>query len=284
MEPDESKIGGFEDPRRVLKRYGLRPKHSWGQNFLVSQGAIQKIAETCVDEPGRKIIEIGAGLGTLTGALLHRGGRVIAVERDREMCQVLRAEFGECADFSLKEADAKTFDYVEALGNDRGVLAGNLPYQLTGPILRRITDIGPAMLRAVIMVQREVAERILAAPGQPERSALSVMVQARFAPKIIHRLAPSAFHPRPKVDSAVLLLNPLATPIVGHGISPDTFDRVVKAAFSSRRKTLKNAMVSGGLASRERTEEILAKSGIDPQIRAERLTIENFYKICLLFP
>jgi len=276
----EQKIEVIEDPRRVLKRYGLKPKYTWGQNFLISRGAIEKIARACVDKPGRKVIEIGAGLGTLTSAILQLGGRVIAVERDREMCRVLRSEFEHLANFALEEADAKKYDYQTALSDEPGVIAGNLPYQLTGPIIRRITDIDAPMIRAVIMVQREVAERILAGPGEKGRSAFSVMVQARVTPKIIHRLSPSAFHPKPKVDSAVLSLEPLRQSIFDGDVPRKVFDRVVKAAFSSRRKTIKNSMLSSQLAPREHIEDMLSKAGIDPQIRAERLTIQNFYTIC----
>ena len=280
MEKKKPEHDHYEDPRRVLKRYGLKPKYSWGQNFLVSKGAVLKIARACVDEKGRRVIEIGAGLGTLTGSLLDAGGRVLAVERDRELCRVLRAEFGHIEEFSLEEADAKTYDYIKALGDEPGVVAGNLPYQLTGPLIRRITEIGPSMmLLAVIMVQREVAERILADPGDKGRSAFSVMVQARCIPKILHRLSPSAFHPKPKVESAVLTLKPRSTPIVGNDVPMDVFDRVVKAAFSSRRKTLKNAFVSSRLASKSRIENVLAAANVDPQTRAERLTIEDFYAI-----
>jgi 16S rRNA (adenine1518-N6/adenine1519-N6)-dimethyltransferase len=280
LDKDTQQIENIEDPRRVLKRYGLKPKYTWGQNFLVSRGAIAKIARACVDEPGRKVIEIGAGLGTLTGAILELGGHVIAVERDREMCRVLRSEFGHFPNFTLEEADAKKYDYRQALGDGKGVIAGNLPYQLTGPIVRIITEIGSPMQRSVIMVQKEVAERIMAGPGKKGRSAFSVMVQARVTPKIIHRLPPSAFHPKPKVDSAVLTLEPLEEPVLKSDEHKLLFDRVVKAAFSSRRKTLKNSMISGRLAPREPIEAILAHSGIDPQIRAERLTLDDFYTLC----
>ena len=121
----------FVDPRTVLREFGLRPKHSFGQNFLISEKAVETIARLCVDEPGRRVVEIGPGLGTLTHALLTLGGSVIAVERDRDMCEVLREAFGEQPHFKLEEADAAKFDYEGALMAGPGVIAGNLPYVLS---------------------------------------------------------------------------------------------------------------------------------------------------------
>ncbi len=245
----------FEDPRTVLKRHGLKPKHSWGQNFLISERAVKAITDACVDEPGRLIIEIGAGLGTLTSSLLDAGGHVIAVERDRDMCQVLRAEFKDHKHFSLHEADAAKFDYASQLA-DGGVIVGNLPYQITGLLIRKVLETGPLLHRAVLMMQQEVADRIVAEPGDKSRGALSVIVQARCKTSIVHRLAPGAFHPPPKVRSAVVMLEPLKATVFDPKLE-DTFDRVVKAAFSSRRKTLRNSLASGGLGSSEEVVKIL---------------------------
>jgi 16S rRNA (adenine1518-N6/adenine1519-N6)-dimethyltransferase len=266
----------FEDPRTVLKRHGLSPKHSWGQNFLVSGRAIAIIASACVDQPGRRIIEIGAGLGTLTGAILDVGGRITAVERDREMCAVLREEFGGNADFDLVEADAATFDYVSFLSTQPSVIVGNLPYQLTGRLLRILLENSRYFLRAVLMVQEEVANRIVARKNDKARGALSVNAQARCHAKIIHRLGPTAFHPKPKVRSAVVVFEPLDQPLFSDGKEEADFETVVKAAFSCRRKIVRNALSIGGLGSHDRVTQLLTDVGIDPGIRPSSLSLKDF--------
>ncbi|MCP4679058.1 MAG: ribosomal RNA small subunit methyltransferase A [Deltaproteobacteria bacterium] len=271
--------GHFEDPRTVLKRHGLRPKRSWGQNFLVSPRAVNTISKACVDKPGRHVIEIGAGLGTLTSALLSLGGRVTAIERDREMCAVLRSDFGGRDGFFLAEADAKKFDYTSCLAEEHGVIAGNLPYQLTGQLIRNVMDVGPSLIRAVLMVQEEVANRLVATPGGKERGALSVIVQARYKPRILLRLQPTAFHPKPKVRSSVVEFEPRSDTVFSEDLQQAVFDRVVKAAFSSRRKTLRNALAAGGLGAAEEMGRILAQLEIDSRIRPERVTEEEFCSI-----
>jgi 16S rRNA (adenine1518-N6/adenine1519-N6)-dimethyltransferase len=260
----------FVDPRPVLKRHGLRPKRSWGQNFLVSAAAVEHIARLCVDRPDRRVIEIGAGPGTLTQALLALGARVTAVERDREMCRVLEAEGGEVPGFTLAEADAAAFDYQALLAAEPAVVAGNLPYQITGRILRRVLESETQPLRSVFTVQAEVADRLVAGPGDRARGALSVMVEARCEARISRRLPATAFSPRPKVRSAVVELVPRATPLF-EDLDAAQFDTAVKAAFTGRRKTLRNSLLTSGWADRETVDDILDASGIDPGIRAERL-------------
>ncbi len=266
----------FEDPRTVLKRYGLFPKRSWGQNFLVSSRARDVIARACVDEPRRQVIEIGAGLGTLTRALLDLDACVVAVEQDREMCDVLISEFSDQDNFELKQGDATKIDYASCLNNQPGIIAGNLPYQVTGRILRRVIEESSIFLRAVFMVQKEVANRIIAPEGDKARGALSVFVQSRFKPRILLRLGPGAFHPKPKVHSAVVELHPHEHAIFDSEKDQIDFDRGVKAAFSARRKTLRNALVGGGLGSVDEVMALLARAGIDPGLRPGRLSVEDF--------
>lgn len=268
----------FVDPRAVLKRHGLRPKRSWGQNFLVAAGAVEKIARLCVDEPGRAVIEIGAGLGTLTGALLSLGARVIAVEREREMCRVLRAELGDAPGLTLAEADATGFDYRAALEDGPAVIAGNLPYQITGRILRLVLELEPPPLRSVFTVQAEVAQRLIAGPGDRARGALSAMADARCEARIALRLPPSAFSPRPKVRSAVVELVPRSAPRFGE-LDGQEFDAAVKAAFSSRRKTVRNALLASGWLDAAAVDDVLKQAGIDPGIRAERIETDGFTEL-----
>lgn len=261
----------FEDPRAVLRRHGLRPKRSWGQNFLVSGRAVETIARLCVDGPGRHVIEIGAGLGTLTGALLALGGRVTAIERDPDMCRVLDLEFGGRPGFELARADAATYDYDALLAVEPGVLAGNLPYQLTGRILRRVIDGAAPFARAVLMVQAEVADRMTAAPGRRARGALSALLQARFEPEVALVLQPRAFVPPPAVRSAVVVLEPRPAPLFD-GLPAAAFDAAVKAAFAGRRKTVRNSLLQAGAGDAAAIAAALAVASVDPGARAEVLT------------
>jgi 16S rRNA (adenine1518-N6/adenine1519-N6)-dimethyltransferase len=272
----------FEDPRAVLKRHGMKPKSSWGQNFLVSERAVKKIAAACQreDEPPHRVVEIGAGVGTLTQALLALGAHVISVERDRDMCRVLRKELAKADRFALLEADAAKLDYAAILGDTPGVVAGNLPYQLTGRLIRGILDNHHLLIRSVIMVQKEVAERLTAVPGASARGALSAITQARFSVRVMLRLRPTAFHPPPEVRSAVVALEPLAETPFDTGLSPATFDKIVNAAFSKRRKTIRNSLLSSdlGWSSRE-IDKRIALSEIDPKLRAERLSVDDFARL-----
>jgi 16S rRNA (adenine1518-N6/adenine1519-N6)-dimethyltransferase len=273
---------GFEDPRAVLGRHGLRPKRSWGQNFLISERAVRIIADECVDAPGRLVVEIGAGLGTLTRVLLERGARVIAVERDREMCEVLRQELGGYGGFTLEEADAKRFDYAGVLGAEGGVVTGNLPYQLTGQLLRRVIDHAPMIERAGLMVQQEVGERLLAGCGDRARGALTVMVGARFEVGKILGLPPTAFVPRPKVRSTVIALRKRERIAAGARTDLAVFDRVVKAAFTVRRKTLRNSLVAGGLGTQPEVDSLLERAGVEPRKRSQQLEEAEFEAIARL--
>ncbi len=265
----------FEDPRRVLARHGLYPKKSWGQNFLVNAGAVATIARACVDRPGRRVLEIGPGLGTLTAALLSQGAKVTAVERDRQMCEVLAAELADEPDFTLVEADAARFDLSSWLEAGPGVVAGNLPYHITGKLVRRAVEASPPPLRSVLMMQVEVAQRLRAQHKTRERAALSVMTQLRCDVRIIARLAPGSFHPPPKVSSAVVELLPHER----SRLSCEELARVdtlVKAAFAQRRKTLRNNLTHIEPAPPLGLETAFEKCGISGGARAETLSSEDF--------
>jgi 16S rRNA (adenine1518-N6/adenine1519-N6)-dimethyltransferase len=265
----------WEDPRRVLARHGLRPKRGYSQNFLISERAVTAIASAAVTAPETAVVELGAGLGTLTAALLRAGARVIAVERDPDMLRVLTAEFGSHG-VQLRRDDAAEIDYgtlARELGG-RLVVAGNLPYAITGAILRNLVEQRAAIARAVVMVQREVRDRLSAAPGSRDYGALSVFVQAAFEVDTVVKLGAAAFHPRPKVDSAVVQLTPRAQ---ARAEETPAFQRAVRAAFQSRRKTLRNALttaVAPALAARA-----LVRAGIDPERRGETLSVEEFARL-----
>lgn len=230
-------------PKALLLQHGLRAKHHFGQNFLADEQLCQRIAELASTPPGGTVLELGAGLGALTKPLLERASRVVAVERDRELVPVFSELFRPAIDagqLTLVEGDAKTVDWEAFLesGPAPRVLAGNLPYQITGPLLERAVQIAPLVERVVFLVQLEVAARVAAAAGEDDYGALSVYVQARFQPRRALVIRRGAFYPQPGVDSAVLVLEPRPIPLAEETA---TFRQLVSRAFSQRRKTLRNA-------------------------------------------
>ncbi len=265
----------FVDPRTVLARHNLRPKHSFGQNFLVAQAIVEKIAALCAPNTGARVVEIGAGVGTLTAALLARGAHVVAIERDRDLLPVLRDEFVnelEREDLELLEADAASVDLRALLGTSgERVVAGNLPYQITGRLLEMTVPVAHEIARAVFMVQKEVADRLAAQPATEAYGQLTVFVQAAFAVERALIVRAGCFHPAPRVDSAVVVLRPLDKP---RAVETDAFRAVVHAAFGARRKTLRNALA--GLMQDDVRKQNVAATGIDLGRRGETLSVEEF--------
>jgi 16S rRNA (adenine1518-N6/adenine1519-N6)-dimethyltransferase len=262
----------IEDPRRVLARHGFSPKRSFSQNFLVDRRAVTRIAEATRATAESVVVELGPGAGTLTTALLATGAKVVGVERDRDMAQVLRAELGGHERFSLLEGDAATVD-LSAIAAEAGhelIVAGNLPYAITGAILRQLSNHRPVIERAVIMIQREVRDRLLAVPGTKAYGAASVFVQAGFAVEPVFTLAPGAFFPPPRVSSAVIRLERLATP---RALETPALRETVHAIFESRRKTLRNSLRR--IAAPDRVEAALAATGLDGGSRGETLSVER---------
>jgi 16S rRNA (adenine1518-N6/adenine1519-N6)-dimethyltransferase len=261
---------------RLFRQRGLLPKKSFGQNFLADRSIAQRIADLATTPEGGTVLEIGAGLGALTEPLVARASRVVAVERDRDLCPILREVMAGAIDegrLVVLESDAKRIDLAAILGEGPRprTLAGNLPYQLTGPLLEAATHASAALDRAVFMVQAEVADRLLAAPGSGDYGALTVFVSAAFRVERAMRVSRGAFFPQPGVDSAVITLAPHAPP---RAVETDRFRAAVRAAFAQRRKTLRNAW------SKLDAEETLAararEAGIDLNRRGETLSVEEF--------
>lgn len=262
------------DARAQLGRAGLRPKKSWGQNFLAEGSVHAAIVDALSPTADETVVELGAGLGALTYFLLERGARVLAVERDRELIPLLRENLVTFDRCEVMEADAGKLDYgaLRARVGGSMVVVGNLPYQLSSRILVSIADAADSVQRVVVLVQREVAERLAATPGGRTRGLLSVLVQRRFDTQLIKGVAPGAFYPRPQVHSAVVRL-------VRHhrAVSPQEDKALVdiaRAAFSSRRKSLRNAVSL--TFGREKTDRWLEQTGIDPQRRAETLELDEW--------
>jgi 16S rRNA (adenine1518-N6/adenine1519-N6)-dimethyltransferase len=263
----------IEPPDRVLRRHGLAARKQWGQHFLRDVSVHAAIVAAARLGPEDRAVEIGAGLGTLTAHLLQTGAEVWAIERDRDLCQVLRAELGEHPRFGLHEADAVRFDYASAAGARPPTIVGNLPYHLTGPLLFRLLEAHAVTGPWVVMIQKEVADRLCAKPGSKTYGGITAALsRVRDIVGIAH-VPPGAFLPPPRVDSAVIRLDPRAAP---RGVVADEagYLALVRIAFQRRRKTLLNAL--GALASRERALAWCEQAGVDPRLRPERLGPEEF--------
>jgi 16S rRNA (adenine1518-N6/adenine1519-N6)-dimethyltransferase len=254
----------------VLARHGLRAKRGMSQNFLVSRPAVEKIAEALALAPGERVIELGPGLGTLTAALLRRGASVLAIDADKDMLAVLASEFADYPALEARLGDATELD-LAGLGFERSAVCGNLPYAVTGGIFRRLVAQYDRVSRAVLMVQKEVRDRLVAQPGSKQYGALTVFTCAVFDVRSVCIVPAGAFHPAPKVDSAVVALTPRAQPLPAED---PTFASVVRASFEARRKTLRNALLR--IRPAELVDAALASAGIDGIRRGETLSGEEF--------
>ncbi len=259
--------------RATLKAAGLRARHALSQNFLADADVLEAILEAAGPLPGDRVLEIGPGLGLLTGGLLRAGAQVTAVELDRGLAAFLRDQFApalEDAQLTLVEGDALDQDLTQLLEPPYDVVA-NLPYHITSPILHALLGEPPRPGRLVLMVQREVAERIAAPPGK--MSYLSVFVQYHAKVRIAFRVPPDAFEPEPAVDSAVIVVEPFDA---DDRLSPEDEDslwRLVQAAFRERRKMIHNVLSRQLPVDGTRVTAALAATGIDPDRRPQTLAV-----------
>ena len=248
---------------------GHRARKRFGQNFLADPRYVARIVEAVDPRAGDNIVEIGPGLAALTEGLVMGAGRVTAIEIDRDLAARLREQFTP-AHLVLHEADALEFD-LRSLGTDLRIV-GNLPYNISSPLLFRIAGVADIVRDVHVMLQKEVVARMTARPGTADYGRLTVMLHATFRIERLFLVPPGAFRPAPKVESAVARLVPLrdAAPAVA---DPALFSRVVAAAFMQRRKTLRNALSSLADAS------AFDASGIDPQSRGETLSVDDFVRL-----
>jgi len=269
----------YPPPRELLARYGLRPKKSWGQNFLGDPGLLQRIAAAALPEPVPLAIEIGAGLGHLSHRLLQRCDRLVAIERDRDMAAVLRAEMATRPGFDLREDNAMTIDFASLL-DPAGPLApvvGNLPYQISSPLLFRLLEVHELTGPWTFLLQREVAQRLAASPGTKDYGALTVHVALRRRARVCLIARPSAFVPPPQVDSALVRFEPSAAPLWPKDPRrAQSLARLVDDAFAARRKTLANSLRARGW---EDAAAGIQKAGLDPSQRGETLSPADFVRL-----
>jgi 16S rRNA (adenine1518-N6/adenine1519-N6)-dimethyltransferase len=256
--------------RTTLRAAGLHARHSLSQNFLADPDVLDTILAEADPAPGRRVLEIGPGLGLLTGALLASGAAVTAVELDRGLAAFLRDRFEGVDTLRLIEGDALDQDLVRLVEPPYDVVA-NLPYHITSPILHVLLGTPPRPERLVLMVQREVAERIAAPPGK--MSYLSVFVQYHARVRIALRVPASAFEPAPAVESAVIIAEPYPA---DDRLDPETEDelwRLVQAAFRERRKMIHNVLSRQLQLDAGRVAAALAAARIDPDRRPQTLAV-----------
>jgi 16S rRNA (adenine1518-N6/adenine1519-N6)-dimethyltransferase len=268
--------GGFDDPRGILRLLEQRARRRFGQHFLSDQGIVDRIVRRAGVQPGDAVLEIGPGLGILTHALVGAGARLTAVELDRDLADHVERVF---PTVRLVRGDALAQDWRALLTEPHAVVA-NLPYNVGTRVVLQLLDHPALFSRVVVMLQKEVVDRLLAEPGSRTYGALSVVVQARAALSFLLAVPPGSFHPPPKVDSSVVRLVPFPEPQVGP-VSVADFDRVVKAAFSQRRKVLLNSL--DALYGKEHAAEALTAADIDPRDRAERVDLEHFRRLAAAF-
>lgn len=276
-------MGARREARAALRTVGRRPRRRLGQHFLCDPTIARRIVAVADVGSADAVLEIGPGLGALTDALVERAGIVRLVEMDVALAERLRARYAESGHVRVVTGDVLALER-DALWGDvarPGTVVSNLPYNVSTPVLFRLLEWSATFPRAVLMVQREVAARLVAGPGAPERGALSVLVQARAGVRACFDVGPGAFHPRPRVRSTVIDVRWSSSPAVPLA-EWEAFRTVVRAAFGKRRKMLRNALRDAGAEGRLApavVERALVAARVDATARAETLSIDAFLRV-----
>lgn len=263
----------------LLRQYGLRPDKKLGQNFLQDPFALDSIAAAAEIQPTDTVLEIGPGLGSLTRHLAVAAREVIAVELDPDLIPPLQAVTQPYDNIRIIHGDILKLSPQELVREPGYLVVANIPYYITSAIIRHLLEHDPKPRRIVLTIQKEVADRICAQPGDMSLLALSVQVYGQ--PRLVQRIPAGAFFPAPKVDSAVLCVEIYENPRIQPELL-NTFFKLVKAGFSQKRKTLRNSLSSGLHISTLEAEGLLKKANIDPMRRAETLSIEEWRLLCEL--
>jgi 16S rRNA (adenine1518-N6/adenine1519-N6)-dimethyltransferase len=261
------------DVRSLLDAHGVRPSRALGQHFLADPNTARRIVRLAEVTPDENVLEVGPGVGSLTLALAEEAAGVVALELDRHLLPVLEEVLSGAANVRVVHGDALTADYHSLLpGPGPWAMVSNLPYNVATPLMARLLEQAPGIGRMVVMVQREVAERLAAPPGSPACGAISVKVAYHAQAALLATVPPTVFVPRPRVESAVVAFRRRPAPPVEVPVPARLFE-LVRAGFSQRRKTLRQSLrpVLGAAAG-----DVLAAAGIDPGARAERLRLEDW--------
>lgn len=275
-----SPLANLTATRALLEEFGLATKHRLGQNFLVDNHVIERICAQAELTGTERVLEVGPGIGTLTLALVQEAAHVASIEMDAELEPVLAEHAAEHANFSYVMGDALKVPYeriVEALGGEPELLVANLPYNVAATIILSFFDRMPSIRRAVVMVQKEVADRIGAVPSTKEYGAYTVKLALHGQVTGRFEVPPRCFMPAPHVDSAVVRIDRYDEPLVADAQFAQVA-RVVEAAFAQRRKTIRNSMSANGFGKDE-LDAAFAATGIVPAARAEALSVEDFIRL-----
>ena len=270
----ESVIASPEGGHYICKRFDIKMSKKLGQNFLIKRGIVDEIVHAAEITVGEPVLEVGPGIGTLTQGLAQSGADVTAIELDRRLLEVLDTTLASYDNVRIIHGDVLKLDVPTIMNHKPFKVVANLPYYITTPIIMSLLESKLPIERLVVMVQKEVALRMIAKPGTKDYGALSVAVQYYTEPDIVLDVPPKSFLPAPAVTSSVIRCVLRDKPPVDV-IDEKLFFRVVKAGFAQRRKTFSNTMKTTGL-TRDRIEELLAKANIDGQRRGETFTLQEF--------
>lgn len=263
-----------QNTKALLKKYNAQPVKMFGQNFLIDQSAIKKIIEAADLNPNNIVLEIGPGLGVLTQELAKGAKKVIAIEKDTKMVEILQESLKGFNNIEIIQGDALKMTDIQPVSSYKVI--GNLPFYLTAPIIRQFLEAENPPQEMTLIVQKEVGQRICAKP--PKMSILAVSVQIYSQPKVVSYISKKSFWPSPKVDSAIIKISSIRSS-QSQGIDKDLFFKVVKAGFSHPRKQLINNLAEGLEMDKEKVRQWLLKNKIEPAQRAETLKIEDWLNL-----
>ena len=273
--------------KRLLDKYGLAPKKGRGQNFLANANVVYDIADLCGDED-RCVIEIGPGVGAMTAELCKMYKKVLAIEVDSDLIPLLSEALGEYENLEIIEADAMNVDFValvrEKFPGDKVSVCANLPYYITSPVIMRLLDASGVFESIVVMIQKEVADRLCSAPGTAGLGAITVAVDYKAEAKKCFTVSAGNFIPPPKVTSAVVRMKIRENPPVSP-VSVDNMFALIRAAFAQRRKTFSNAVRAvSSKYSKEEIESALVSLGLPADVRGERLGLSEYAALSDILP
>ena len=260
----------------LLNKYGIKPEKRLGQNFLIDSVYLDRIVEAAEVSSTDSVLEIGAGLGSLTRSLAASANKVVALELDPSLIAPLTEVLRSQSNVRIVQGDILEIEPGQLMDTSDYLVVANIPYYITSAVIRHLLEANVRPARMALTVQREVAERICAAPGN--MSLLSLSVQIYGEPTIALRIPAGAFYPIPKVDSAVVRIKLYPEPIIPTPLLEDFF-RLTKAGFGQKRKTLRNSLSTGLHLSREQTENFLSSTGIEPRRRAQTLSLAEWRRL-----